>query len=116
MFSNGDDAARQRYAVLGSAVPELLGANPAAMIHQTIFIRGIPFEITGILSPKGAAGGFQNPDEQILIPLETAQYRVFGTKRLRSMSVQVQDTVPIEQGMVDHRARAAPRAPYPSGR
>jgi len=101
MFSDGDDAARQRYTVLGSAVPEMLGANPAAMIHQTILIRGIPFEIVGILSPKGAAGGFQNPDEQILIPLQTAQYRVFGTKRLRSMSVQVKDSVPIEQGMVD---------------
>jgi putative ABC transport system permease protein len=101
MFSNGDDASRQRYAVLGSAVPEMLGANPAAMIHQAIQIRGIPFEIIGVLSPKGASGGFQNPDEQILIPLQTAQYRVFGTKRLRSMSVQVQDNVPIEQGMVD---------------
>jgi putative ABC transport system permease protein len=101
MFSSGDDASRQRYAVLGSAVPEMLGANPAAMIHQAIQIRGIPFEIIGVLSPKGASGGFQNPDEQILIPLQTAQYRVFGTKRLRSMSVQVQDNVPIEQGMVD---------------
>ena len=101
MFTPGDDASRQRYAVLGSAVPEMLGGNPAAMIHQTIFIRGIPFEILGVLSPKGAAGGFQNPDEQILIPLETAQYRVFGSKRLRSMSVQVKEGVPIEQGMVD---------------
>jgi len=101
MFSDGDDAARQRYTVLGSAVPEMLGANPVGMIHQTILIRGIPFEIIGILSPKGAGGGIQNPDEQILIPLETAQYRVFGTKRLRSMSVQVKDSVPIEQGMVD---------------
>jgi putative ABC transport system permease protein len=101
MFTPGDDAARQRYAVLGSSVPEMLGGNPAAMIHQTILIRGIPFEILGVLSPKGAAGGFQNPDEQILIPLATAQYRVFGSKRLRSMSVQVKDGVPIEQGMVD---------------
>ena len=101
MFTDGDDAARQRYAVLGSAVPEMLGGNPAAMIHQTIFIRGIPFEIIGVLSPKGASGGFQNPDEQILIPLQTAQYRVFGTNRLRSMSIEVQDGVPIEQGMVD---------------
>jgi putative ABC transport system permease protein len=79
----------------------MLGANPAAMIHQTLLIRGIPFEIIGVLSAKGASGGFQNPDEQILIPLETAQYRVFGSKRLRSMSVQVADSVPIEQGMVD---------------
>ena len=101
MFTDGDDAARQRYAVLGSAVAEMLGGNPAAMIHQTIFIRGIPFEIIGVLSPKGASGGFQNPDEQILIPLQTAQYRVFGTNRLRSMSIEVQDGVPIEQGMVD---------------
>jgi putative ABC transport system permease protein len=101
MFTEGEDAARQRYAVLGSSVPDLLGGNPAAMIHQTMFIRGIPFEILGVLSPKGAAGGFQNPDEQILIPLQTAQYRVFGTKRLRSMSIEVQNGVPIEQGMVD---------------
>jgi putative ABC transport system permease protein len=101
MFTNGDDASRQRYAVLGSAVPEMFGGNPAAMIHQTILIRGIPFEIIGVLSTKGASGGFQNPDEQIIIPLQTAQYRVFGSKRLRSMSIQVEDGVPIEQGMVD---------------
>jgi putative ABC transport system permease protein len=101
MFTAGDDASRQRYAVLGSAVPEMLGGNPAGMIHQTILIRGIPFEIIGVLSTKGAAGGFFNPDEQILIPLQTAQYRVFGGKRLRSMSIQVKDGVPIEQGMVD---------------
>jgi putative ABC transport system permease protein len=101
MFTAGDDASRQRYAVLGSSVPEMLGGNPTAMIHQTILIRGIPFEIIGVLSSKGAAGGFTNPDEQILIPLQTAQYRVFGTKRLRSIGVQVKDGVPIEQGMVD---------------
>ena len=101
MFTNGDDASRQRYAVLGSAVPEMFGGNPAAMIHQTVLIRGIPFEIVGVLSTKGASGGFQNPDEQILIPLQTAQYRVFGSKRLRSMSIQVEDGIPIEQGMVD---------------
>jgi putative ABC transport system permease protein len=101
MFTAGDDASRQRYAVLGSSVPEMLGGNPAAMIHQTVLIRGIPFEIIGVLSSKGAAGGFTNPDEQILIPLQTAQFRVFGSKRLRSMGVQVKDGVPIEQGMVD---------------
>ena len=101
MFTAGDDASRQRYAVLGSSVPEMLGGNPTAMIHQTILIRGIPFEIIGVLSSKGAAGGFTNPDEQILIPLQTAQFRVFGSKRLRSIGVQVEDGVPIEQGMVD---------------
>jgi putative ABC transport system permease protein len=102
MFTPGDDEARQRYAVLGSSVPRMLGGNPGAMIHQTLLIRGIPFEIIGILSEKGAAGGFgPNPDEQILIPLQTAKYRVFGSDRLRTLSVEVKDGVPIEQGMVD---------------
>ena len=101
MFTSGDDEARQRYAVLGAAVPRMLGANPAAMINQTIQIRGINFEIIGILSEKGSAGGWSNPDEQILIPLQTAKYRVFGSDRLRSMAVQVADGVPLEQGMVD---------------
>ena len=100
-FTSGDDEARRRYAVLGAAVPRMLGANPAAMIHQTIQIRGINFEIIGVLSEKGAAGGWGNPDEQILIPLQTAKYRVFGSERLRSMAVQVADGVPVEQGMVD---------------
>jgi putative ABC transport system permease protein len=101
MFTRGDDEARQRYAVLGASVPRLLGANPAGVIGQTLSIRGINFEVIGVLSEKGAAGGFFNPDEQILIPLQTAKYRVFGSPRLRSMSVQVADGVPLEQGMVD---------------
>jgi putative ABC transport system permease protein len=101
MFTRGDDEARQRYAVLGAAVPRMLGANPAAMIHQTLQIRGINFEIIGVLSEKGSAGGWSNPDEQVLIPLQTAKYRVFGSDRLRSMSIQVADRVPVAQGMLD---------------
>ncbi len=101
MFTAGENDERQRYVVLGSAVPQMVGGNPAAMIHQTLLIRSIPFEIIGVLSEKGSAGGFGNPDEQILIPLRTAQYRVMGSKRLRTFSVQVKDSVPIEQGMVD---------------
>jgi putative ABC transport system permease protein len=100
-FTAGDDAGRERYAVLGSEIPNQLQANPAAMLHQTITIRGLSFEVIGVMAPKGAGGSWQNPDEQIVIPLETARYRVFGTDRLRSVSVQVADGVPLEQGMVD---------------
>jgi len=101
VFTRGDGDARKRYAVLGHAVPGLLGANAAALVRQTLFIRGIPFEIIGVLDEKGASGSWTDPDEQILIPLETAQYRVFGSDKLRSITVRVSDEVPIEQGMVD---------------
>ncbi len=59
------------------------------MIGQQLWIRGIPFEIIGVLSQKGASSGWNNPDEQILIPLETAQYRIMGTDRVNSITVQV---------------------------
>jgi putative ABC transport system permease protein len=103
-FTAGEDDARQRYAVLGSSIPEALGVNPAALIHQTILIRGIPFEVLGVLSSKGAAGTFNDPDEQIFIPLETARFRIFGTDRLRSLGVQVRQGIPIQQGMVSLEA------------
>ena len=84
----GDNDARRRVAMLGFAVPAMFEANGAAMIGQNIVIRGIAFEIVGILSEKGSQG-WNNPDEQILIPLSTGQYRVFGSDRLRSITVQV---------------------------
>jgi putative ABC transport system permease protein len=101
MFSAGDDAARQRYAVLGNAIPENLNVNAAAMLGTTVLIGGQPFDVIGVLAKKGAAMSFMNPDEQILIPLGTARYRVMGTDRLRQISLKVRSDVPLEQGMVD---------------
>jgi putative ABC transport system permease protein len=90
MFTAGEDEARRRYAVVGAALPGQLDVHPLAMIGQEVLIRGIPFEIIGVLSEKGAQGGFgPNPDEQILIPLQTARYRVMGTDRLRTVTVDV---------------------------
>ncbi|MFI5234595.1 MAG: ABC transporter permease [Gemmatimonadales bacterium] len=100
MFTKGDDAGRQRYALLGASLPDEWGQNKLSLMHQMIHIRGIPFEIIGILSEKGAQG-FSNPDEQILIPLQTAKYRIFGSNRLRSISVQVKDSIPLDLAMID---------------
>jgi putative ABC transport system permease protein len=100
MFTKGDNAARERYAVVGADVPKLLNVNPAAIVGRTVLIRQIPFEVIGVLSAKGAQG-WDNPDEQILIPLRTAQFRVVGTNRLRSIAVVVRDSIPLQQGMVD---------------
>lgn len=89
VFTTGDGSARKRVAVLGYAVPDMLSSNRVAMIGQTISIRGIPFEIIGVLKEKGSTNSWNNPDEQILIPLETAQHRIFGTDRVRAITVQV---------------------------
>ncbi len=89
MFTAGDDETQRRYAVLGHGIPDMLNANRLGLIGQSIQIGGAPFEIIGVLSEKGGGQSWQNPDEQILIPLQTARYRVMGTDRLRSVTVEV---------------------------
>jgi putative ABC transport system permease protein len=100
MFTPGDNEGRRRVAVIGASIPTMFNANGVAMIGQEIQIRGIPFEIVGLLGAKGAQG-FMNQDEQILIPLNTARYRVFGTDRLRSINVQVRRTDSVGVAMLE---------------
>jgi putative ABC transport system permease protein len=101
MFSDGDDAARKRYAVVGASVPRMLDINSAAMIGREISIRGIQFEVIGVLAEKGSQGSFANLDEQVVIPLQTARYRIFGTDRLRSITLQLKDVSQSSLAMID---------------
>ncbi len=101
MFTESDNGGRKRVAVLGSDVPEDLEINPASLIGRTIAISKIPFEIIGVFEEKGSSGMGGGPDDDIFIPLSTAQHRVFGTDRLRTISVQIADHTPLEMGMVD---------------
>jgi putative ABC transport system permease protein len=87
MFTSGDDDGRRRVAVLGATVVTNLRLAPRALVDSTIRIGGIPFTVAGVLAAKGGATGFSDPDDQILIPLSTAQFRVMDTKILRTIGV-----------------------------
>jgi putative ABC transport system permease protein len=77
-FTQGEIQGRRRVAVLGYNIPEQLGETPpAVLIGETIQLRGIPFEVIGVLEEKGDAA-WVRPDDQIFIPQSTAQYRVMG--------------------------------------
>jgi putative ABC transport system permease protein len=100
MFTAGEDASRQRYAVLEADIPNLFKTNSAAMIGQTIKIRGIEFEVLGVLAAKGTQG-FGSSDDDILIPLETARYRVVGTDRLRQITIRAASADSIPLAMIE---------------
>jgi putative ABC transport system permease protein len=101
-FTNAEDMGRQRYAVVGPTVVTNLGlASGNALIGENIRIRGIQFEVVGVFRSKGQASPFNNPDDQILIPLQTARFRVMGTNRLRSISVLALSEEQIPDAMAD---------------
>jgi putative ABC transport system permease protein len=88
-FTEGEERGRRTMAVLGARAGERLGVEvTASLIGERIRIRGIPFEVIGVLEEKGSQG-WQNPDEMIYIPLATAQFRIFGTEFVRAIAVQV---------------------------
>jgi len=102
MFTPLDDKESRRVAVLGATVVENLGVQvPSDLVGQNVRIRGLQFEVIGVLVPKGSTGGFGNPDDQVLIPLATAQFRVFGTDRIRQIGVIASSEATIPNTMAE---------------
>src|SRR5882672_9504545 len=99
MFTAGDDRASRSVAVLGAAIPDNLGVPAATLVGQNVRIGGFLFQVLGVLASKGNSGGFGNPDDQVLIPLTTAQFRVFGSDRLRQIGVLAESEAEIPQAM-----------------
>jgi putative ABC transport system permease protein len=100
MFAASDDDARARVAILGQTVLSNLGIGNE-VVGQDIRINSIPFRVIGTLSTKGSGGGFGDPDDEILIPLSTARFRVFTTKDLRAIGVLAPSESLITRTMVD---------------
>jgi putative ABC transport system permease protein len=114
MFTRGDDEGRKRVAVVGATVLANLGVGaPAALVGEQIRIRGIPFTVVGVLAPKGGASGFNDPDDQILIPVNTARFRVFDTKNLRSINVLApsEEQIPAVMAEIEKILRREHRIP-----
>jgi len=99
-FTMAENDSRRRVAVIGALVGERLGVPTASLLGQKITIRGVSFEVIGILAKSGSAG-FQNPDEGIYIPLATAQYRVAGSDQVRTISLQAGSASEIPAAMAE---------------
>ncbi len=101
LFTEAEDRGRRRVAVLGALVGAQLGGVPTeSLVGETIRVAGVPFEVIGVLKEKGSQG-FANPDESIYIPLATAQFRVMGSDRIRSIAVQAESEAQMDDAMVE---------------
>jgi putative ABC transport system permease protein len=93
-FTEPDVIAQRRVAVLGSGVADELfgGMSP---VGERIQIKGVSFTVVGLLASKGEAGWF-NPDNQIVIPITTAQKALFGIDHLTGLSLQLEPNAEME--------------------
>jgi putative ABC transport system permease protein len=100
MFGPADDSAKRALAVLGAKVPPMFGETAQSIVGRTLYIRGLAFEVTGVFREKGTTG-FRNVDEQIWLPLDTARFRLFGTKSLDLISAKPRRGTGMQQAVVD---------------
>jgi putative ABC transport system permease protein len=81
-LNQGDLDAGARVAVLGSETAADLFPDGEYAIGRRIRIKGIQYEVVGVLEEQGSVG-MLNPDEAVYIPLTTAQGRLYH-RRTRS--------------------------------
>src|SRR3989339_172014 len=88
-FTAAEAASRAKVAVLGKTVAtELFGAeNP---VGKWIRINKVSFNVIGVMPEKGVSG-WRNVDDQIVIPIKTAMYRLLGSDYISYFDVQVSD-------------------------
>jgi putative ABC transport system permease protein len=78
-----------RVAVLGATTASTLGLG-ASDVGTTISVGGLPFRVIGILQPKGGTG-FQDPDDQVIVPIGAVQKYFVGGDSVRTIGVSVSD-------------------------
>jgi putative ABC transport system permease protein len=100
LFSMAEMSAKKRVAVLGANVPARYRTDAARMLGETIYLGDIAIEVVGILDKIGTVG-WRNFDDQIWIPLYTAQYRVIGSDELDVIDARIAPGVSLDLGIVD---------------
>ncbi len=111
MFSDADDAARRKLAVLGSEVMNQLEVDsPAEIIGDQIRIGGRAFTVIGVLAEKGAGMGGDG-DRQILVPFRTGRHELFGTDRINDIWTLVshEDSITMAMAEIQGALRRAHR-------
>ena len=91
-FTEDDQIRRAAVVVLGHTVADNLFDNVASAVGQYVFIGGAPFEVAGVLAPKGATAWGQDMDDVALAPITTGMMRLFGQNYLSSITIAVDDT------------------------
>ena len=74
--------------MLGSKVPGELKKSVKDILNQDILIAGTSYRVIGVLQEEGSTG-WQNPDDDLYVPLLTASQRIFGTDRLGWINVGI---------------------------
>jgi len=87
MFDETEDRERRRIAVIGPVVARnLFGSDDP--VGLAMRIDRVPFQVIGVLRPRGTDPGGTDLDNEVVIPLETAMRRVLNVPYIHAIYLQ----------------------------
>ena len=94
-FTVADQMRYVTVAVLGQTVAQALfaGEDP---VGKFVLVNNIPFQVIGVMTPKGATAWGQDQDDIVFVPFTTGSLRISGQRFLRNITVAVDDVSQID--------------------
>ncbi|NBV32964.1 MAG: FtsX-like permease family protein [Proteobacteria bacterium] len=86
-FTEQDVRAAAKVAVIGATVAKQLFGEEEP-IGQIMRVRNVPFQVIGVLKPKGTSIMGSDQDDVVIVPYSTVMKRLSGITNLRMISVQ----------------------------
>jgi putative ABC transport system permease protein len=90
-FSDSEDTAKQRVAIIGWNTAKTLFGNAKNALDQRIRINNCAWSVIGVLSYQGSNGTMLDPDDLVLVPLETYLSRLARSRNLNNVALSVVD-------------------------
>ena len=99
IFTEKENLGRKRVIIVGSKVPGELKTSARQLLNNEILVAGTSYKVIGILQEEGSTG-WQNPDDDLYVPLLTASQRIFGTDRLGWINVGISNETNVDYVMM----------------
>ena len=110
-FNNSEVRSAAKVCILGQTIVDnLFGAEDP--IGKVVRVKKIPMAVVGVLGKKGTNAMGQDQDDTLIIPVTTAQKRVFGSHfqgKVSSILVQAADSKSIQAAISQIEALLAER-------
>jgi putative ABC transport system permease protein len=107
-LTEDDVASSARVCVIGQTVARELFGNAEA-IGGEILVNQVPFQVKGVLVPKGASPAEGDRDARIVIPISTFYDRLYRRLHLDQIVVQARDSSPDTLASLEQQIRVALR-------
>lgn len=81
-FTESEMEATSRVALVGQTVVDNLFPSGEDPVGKMIRVKSVPFQVIGVLAPKGQSPNGNDQDDIVFIPFTTAERKVVGTQFL----------------------------------